>query len=48
MENKEEKSAYQKLLREFNRQEQKREFLEDELKRLKGGNAHKVGSKIYR
>lgn len=44
MENSEEKSAYQKLLREFNRLEQKSENLEEQMAKMKGGNAHKVGT----
>lgn len=42
MENKDEKSAYQKLLRAFNQLEQKNDALEEQLRRHKGGNAHKV------
>ncbi|KAK4298029.1 hypothetical protein Pmani_029591 [Petrolisthes manimaculis] len=41
MENSEEKSAYQRLLREFNRLEQKSENLEEQMAKMKGGNAHK-------
>nr|XP_045614507.1 unconventional myosin-Va-like isoform X4 [Procambarus clarkii] len=41
MENTDEKSAYQRLLKEFNRLEQKNDVLEEQLAKLKGGNAHK-------
>lgn len=42
LENTDEKSGYQRLLKEFNRLEQKNENLEEELARYKGGNTHKV------
>ncbi|XP_063875803.1 unconventional myosin-Va-like isoform X5 [Scylla paramamosain] len=41
LENTDEKSGYQRLLKEFNRLEQKNEHLEEELAKFKGGNAHK-------
>lgn len=42
LENTDEKSGYQRLLKEFNRLEQRNEFLEEQLGKYKGGNAHKV------
>lgn len=42
MENTDEKSAYQRLLKEFNRLEQKNDLLEEQLAKHKGSNAHKV------
>nr|XP_053650160.1 unconventional myosin-Va-like isoform X2 [Cherax quadricarinatus] len=41
MENADEKTAYQRLLKEFNRLEQKNDLLEEQIKKFKGGNAHK-------
>lgn len=42
LENTDEKSGYQRLLKEFNRLEQRNEALEEQLAKYKGGNAHKV------
>ncbi|XP_042231898.1 unconventional myosin-Va-like isoform X3 [Homarus americanus] len=41
MEGSDEKSAYQRLLKEFNRLEQKNDILEEQLVRVKGSNVHK-------
>ncbi|XP_071515653.1 unconventional myosin-Va isoform X4 [Panulirus ornatus] len=41
MENADEKLAYQRLLKEFNRLEQKNDLLEEQLAKHKGNNAHK-------
>lgn len=42
MEYSEEKSSYQRLLKEFNRLEQKNEQLEEQMAKMTGGNSHKV------
>ncbi|XP_050723307.1 unconventional myosin-Va-like isoform X3 [Eriocheir sinensis] len=41
LETTDEKSGYQRLIKEFNRLEQRNEFLEEQLTKYKGGNAHK-------
>ncbi|XP_069970718.1 unconventional myosin-Va-like isoform X8 [Penaeus vannamei] len=41
MEYSEEKSSYQRLLKEFNRLEQKNEQLEEQMAKMTGGNSHK-------
>ena len=47
LENTDEKSSYQRLLKEFNRLELKNEHLEAAMAKYKGGNAHKVRNNTF-